>query len=694
MKKPIFKIYTVFFFGIFCALFSYFLSQRNNYTTQELAKFAESQLHKKENIAIEKLELLSTALKTIKPKDLFAKYEGSLSDLYEVEGIAIYVYRNDSLCFWTNNQPAIDLFEYGYETQAQLIKIRNGWYEYIKLKKMLNQKYSLIALITIKPEYDFENRYLNNNFSSWFKLPENTKLLAPVRYLNHSVTSKFGNPLFEIYRSNGLYKNQTIDNYVCILALIACLLFLVAFFLFLKSKINHQLLFVLVFTSICLTIRSAMMYFKIPEVFYRSSLYDAKLFADASSFYFSYLGDVLINSVLIFIISISVYKVDFKVKLNNRLKNIATLIGSLFVIVLFSIQIRLLIYSLVNNSTISYNINELFSFSLYSLIGLVSVGLLFFSFYLLSEKFIIFLLQLNFFKPIIALILGSLIILLFIACHLSSISCLDYLWPVVLMFIQFYLRKNKVSFNIIIVGFIVLVATFIVSSLFSNYEKINKKQTFEAIAMGLADRQDVIAENEFIKISNSIKKDLQLKNLLSSLPFNSDQIEQQLRQKNFTGYFERYEIIMSLFKGDCTPVFVNINAIYLNEDYFKEQIEKNSFQTICKDLYFIDKEKKSIKYIAKIDIEDLTKNPDKTFHLYLQLEPKLAVNLGTFPDLLLDKSLENKLESKRISYAVYDSNKLLTTFGEYQYPLFINNHFFNTSFDDGYEHFLIRQVKS
>ena len=58
----------------------------------------------------------------------------------------------------------------------------------------------------------------------------------------------------------------------------------------------------------------------------------------------------------------------------------------------------------------------------------------------------------------------------------------------------------------------------------------------------------------------------------------------------------------------------------------------------------------------------------------LQLEPKLAVNLGAFPDLLLDKSLENKLESK-ISYAVYESNKLLNTFGEYQYPLFINHAF-------------------
>ena len=73
--------------------------------------------------------------------------------------------------------------------------------------------------------------------------------------------------------------------------------------------------------------------------------------------------------------------------------------------------------------------------------------------------------------------------------------------------------------------------------------------------------------------------------------------------------------------------------------------------------------KKSIRYIAKIDIEDVNKTLIKRFIFYLQLEPKLAVNLGAFPDLLLDKSLENNLESKQLSYAVYESGKLLNTFG-------------------------------
>jgi signal transduction histidine kinase len=688
MEKYPFKLYVIFICGIFCAIFSYFLSQSNNYTTQELAKKAEINLQAKETIAKANLNLLSEALKTINPKELFVKYQGAITDLYKDEGIAVYVYRNDSLCFWTDNQPAIDLFAYTNETNVQLIKIRNGWYEFIKQKNDLPVNYTLVALVSIKPEYDFENRYLNNKFSSWLQLPENTKLITPINYLPHAVKSKFGPPLFEVYRSDGLYKTENLNSYAIFLNVIACLLFLWTLFLFLKIKIKREDVFILTFGAICFLIRTGMIYYKIPTVFYNGSLYDAKIFADGSSFYFSYLGDVLINSGLFFLIAILIFKSGYVLETKNKIVNTVVIILSLLFVIFFSLQIRVLINSLVNNSTISYNINELFNFSTYSLVGLLSIGLLIFAFYLCIEKIIILFIYREFFLIILSVVLVIGSITAFIFGKMYHVSALEYLWPVVLILISYLLKKFKASYNFINIGLIVLVTTFVVSSLFSKYEQLNKKQTFEALSLSLTDRQDVIAENEFNKISAAIKSDLKLKNLLSLLPLSSEQIEQSLRQQNFSGYFERYEIVMSLFKNDCTPVFMHVNPIFLNEDYFKQQIEKDGFQTISDDLYFIDKEKKSIRYIAKIDIEDVNKNPGKTFHLYLHLEPKLAVNLGAFPDLLLDKSLENQLETKHISYAVYESNKLLNTFGEYQYPLFINNSTFKTSTNDSYEHFL------
>lgn len=694
MDKRPFKLYIILFCGVLCALFSYFLSQSNNLTTKELVEQAEINLHEKETLAISKLDLLSDALKTIKPKDLFGKSKSIITDLYNIEGVAFYAYENDSLCFWTDNQPSVDLYVYTTKFNVQLIKIRNGWYEYIKQKDSLKTGYTLVALITIKPEYDFENRFLSNQFSNWLQLPENAKLVKPINFLNHAVKSKFGIPLFEVYRNDGLFKNDAINGFCVFLYLVACLLFLLSLYLFLKNKIKNPNLFILSFAAISFFIRTVMIYFKIPVEFYGVSLYDAKIFADASSFYFSYLGDVLINSGLIFLIALIFYKSSISVKIKNKLLNIILIICYFTFIIFFSIQIRILINSLVNNSTISYNINELFNFSTYSIIGIISIGFLIFAFYLCLEKIVIALVFNKYFirfSSVAVIVLGVFCLSI---KSLQSLISLEYLWPIVLFLISWFLRKYRASYNFINVGLIVLAVTFIVSSLFNKYEQLNKNQTFEALSLSLTDRQDIIAENEFIKISSAIKSDSKLKNLLSLLPLSSEQIEQRLRQIHFSGYFERYEIVMSLFKNDCTPIFLNLNPIYLNEDYFKQQIENEGSQTICDDLYYIDKQKKSIRYISKIEIEDVNKNPNKTFHLYLQLEPKLAVNLGAFPDLLLDKSFENKLESKRISYAVYESNKLLNTFGEYQYPLFINNNTFKLSINDSYEHFIFSPQKN
>jgi two-component system nitrogen regulation sensor histidine kinase NtrY len=690
MKKLPFKLYVIFSCGLLCALFSYFLSQSNNYTTKELVAVAEKRLHAKEDIAKSHLDVLSNALKDAKPNDLFVKYNGIISDLYKNEGIAVYVYSNDSLCYWSDNQPAVDLFAYTNETDVQLIKMRNGWYEYIKQKTDAKLNYTLVALISIKPEYDFENRYLNNKFSKWLQLPENTKLITPINYLDHAVKSKFGPPLFEVYREDGLFKSKSSNTYVCFIYIIACMLFLWALFLLLKTKIQNDIVFVVTFSAACLVIRSLMIYFKVPAAFYNASLYDAKIFANASSFYFSYLGDVLINSGVIFLIAALIYKVPKGVSIQNKFLQLLTDVLFVVIIILSSLQIRLLIFSLVNNSTISYNINELFNFSAYSLIGILSVGFLIFAFYLCLEKFISMYIDHKNFAGILFSFSIICIATAFVLSKSNQSHVFDYLWPLLLVLISYFLRRFKATYNFINIGLIVLMSTFIVSTLFSKYEQLNKKQTYEAISLGLTDRQDVIAENEFNKISAAIKSDAQLKNLLSLLPLSNEQIEQNIRQRNFSGYFERYEIVMSLFKNDCTPIFIHLNPVYLNEDYFKDQIEKGGSQTICDDLYFIDKDKKSIRYIAKIDIEDLNKNPDKTFRLFIQLEPKLAVNLGAFPDLLLDKSLENKLESKQISYAVYESNKLLNTFGEYQYPLFVKNNTFNPAPNDSYEHFMYR----
>ena len=653
----------------------------------------EAALHQKETTAENYVNELSTDLKKMTPNALFVKYQHVFVNLYRKEGIALYVYRRDTLCFWSDNQPTIDLQINNQEKQVELIKMRNGWYEAIQQKITWPHNYTIKALIAIKTEYDFENRYLKNQFSEWFHLPLYVKLVVPIQDAGYAIKSKFGHTLFEVGHLNALYANHGISSWSSLWYLLAYVMFLISSYMLLRQKIKHKFYLILVFSLFCLVSRTIMIYMKVPVSIYNHLLYDPKLFADASSFYFSSLGDVLINSIMLFSLAILFSRIN-KLNDSNKTQRLPYLIVVYTVLfVVFSTQIRTLIYSLVNNSTISYNINDLFNISIYSFIGFFSVGLLLFAFYKCTEQVIFLfegkLMHYIIFCFIVMLALG------FVYRYDTSVDkdLFDYFWPLPLLLVSFFLQTRQVSRHFLGVGSIILMNAFTVSFLFHKFESINKKQTFEALALNLSDSRDIIAEHEFNKISKSIRENELLKTLISSGTQNSSQIEQVLRQQNFSGYFERYDITLSLFKHDCTPVFMHLNPMYLNEDYFLNQIEECGSPTLCKDLYFVYKEKKTMRYVAKIDIED-TYHPDKTVHLFLQMEPKLAVNLGAFPDLLLDKSLENKIESRQISYAVYESNKLLQNFGEYQYPLFINKSPLDVLMNDAYRHFLYHPQKN
>lgn len=681
--------------AILCFFVSYFISRHNYKTTHELALRAENKLHEKELIAKKQLEKFARILKDTRPKNVFKQLKSEVTDEFSDDDISYYLYENDSVRFWTNNQPAVDLYAYATSSNIQLINIRNGWYEYIRQTDSIDKPYTAVALIAIKPEFDIENKYFVNKFSSWLELPDNTQLNNTVSYLDHAVKSRFGNVLFEIYRSDGLYRDKTLNTIASFFAVFAILFAALFVFQLLKHRLSNKGLLLLVFGSICFIARTVMIYFKIPEIFYNTSLYDVRVFANADSFYFTYLGDVLVNSILIFSFAVFVYKTKYEISKYNMLINVLAYFVGFSVVGYFSYNISELIKSLINNSTVVYNINDFFAITWYSLIGLFSVALLMYAFYLLLEKSVLLALRnVEVTKKLIWLFFISVIVVAF-CLWLSKLSLFDYLWPVPFVVVAFLLKKYKATYNFINIGLIVLISTIVISGLFYKYEAINKKQNFDALSLNLADRQDIIAENEFNKISNSLKNDVKIKNLLSLLPLSADQFEQSLRQVNFSGYFERYEIVMSLFKNDCSPVFKTTDPLYLNEDYFSEQIKNDGYQTICDDLYFIDKPDKPIRYIARVEIEDFNKNPEKTYRLYIQFEPRLANNLGSFPDLLLDKSLQDRFASQNISYAVYQSNKLQTSFGDYQYPIYIDGiDVFKQNKQDEFKHNVYNNQKS
>ena len=670
MKKSIInKAISYLLLSILVGAIAYFIDLKNNYSTQKLAEIAEYNLQKKEVIAEEKLLELRQSIKIDFPKKLNLTKSDIYSELYKTEGIGLYAYQNDSLIYWSDNEPAIDLIDLNIKSFSEIIKLRNGWYECLTITNRKSDNISVFALIKLKTEYDFENKYLKNEFSNWLKLPINTEIIIPANLAEHSISSKYGHTLCEIKRDETYYKDLDSN-------LISCSLFLICFLFLLISMYNASKQFfqnkwlqsVFLFIGV-LVIRTLMIHFKIPNCFYLSNLYNATVFANADSFYFSLLGDVLINSILLLFISFNLLTSKINLTHISFSKKLTILIFFSLFLFMYGMLVPSLIHSLITNSHITFNINRIFDFNYYSLIGIISISTSLLGFYFTLEKLII--LYIKSFNPKRQhlFIFGSSILLIIFFLIILKADLFFYLWFLPLAITSYLLNQFKISANFMNTGLKILIVALCVSVFFNKYEESNKRNTFMALSYILTDRQDAIAENEFSKIIQNLKKDSKLKNLISLLPLSAQQIEQSIKQVNFSGYFERYDVVLSLFKKN-QPIFQLNEPKYTTINYFENQIEQLSHPTICENLYFLDKKNKPIRYIGKLNLSSYDFYKDSSYCLYFQLDPKLINNIGVFPDLLLNKTLENRVENKHISYAVYENNKLQMSFGTYTYPAY------------------------
>jgi signal transduction histidine kinase len=663
---------------------AYFIDLKNNYSTQKIAEIAEYNLHKKEVIAEEKLSELLQSIKNDFPKKINLTSSELYSELYKTEGVGLYAYQNDSLIYWSDNEPAIDLVNLKIKSFSEIIKLRNGWYECLTINKNKSNNISVFALIKLKTEYEFENKYLKNEFSNWLKIPIHTDIIIPANVAEHSITSKYGHALFEIKRNETYYKDLDI-NLISSALFIICLLFLMisiynATIQFIKNKWLQS---VFLFMSI-LFIRTIMIYFKIPNCFYLTNFYNATIFANADSFYFSLLGDVLLNSILLLFFSFHLFTSKINLTHIAFSKKLTIVIVYLFFLFMYAILVPSLIHSLITNSHITFNINRIFDFNYYSFIGIISISFSLLGFYFILEKLIIICIKHFNVKRQFILICGSTLILIILLLIIFKADVFFYLWFLPLAITSYLLNQFKISANFMNTGLKILIVAFCMSVFFNKYEESNKRNTFMALSYILTDRQDAIAENEFSKIIQNLKKDSKLKNLISLLPLSSQEIEQSIKQVNFSGYFERYDVVLSLFKKN-QPIFQLNETKYSTINYFENQIEYGSHPTIFENLFFIDKKNKPIRYIGKLNLSSYDFYKDSSYCLYFQLDPKLINNIGVFPDLLLNKTLENRVENKHISYALYENNKLQMSFGNYTYPAY---YFKNKNLDNRVQHYI------
>lgn len=661
----------------------------------------EQVLHKKELRLNDEMLALAKRAEQQNYYQLFAQKPEYYNRLMEKEGLALLIYENDTLKFWSDNSIAVENWVKEVCLDSRTAKLRNGWFEVVHPTSNSTTTKTIVGLVLIKNEYPYQNKYLVNEFQKDFSVPAETKLITDNPNASNGVKNINNEYLFSLQfnpANNSISLSAYLAAFLNVLAFFFLVLFVRDRALGLQSRIGKNNA-VLVFALALFVFRYLSIRFAFPEGFYSFDLFGPKIFADASSVWLTSLGDLLINMVLLFYVSyifFSEFNFDaLLLRIQKWNKIIVTFIAFLAYF-WFSWLITKLFSGVIQNSNIPFSINNLFSLNEYSYVGIIVFGLLLFVYFLFADKMVVVLKRfaLNNKQYTLVFIVSSALHIL-ISHLLGTLDLIIVLWPFVLILSIALIRKKQSTYPFSGIVFLVFLFSLYAVHVLVKHTEIKELESRKIYAEKLAAEQDPVAELLFQDIEKKLNQDSVLVSFVSGIEKQPTEFEKRVKQQYFSGFWEKYDVHVALFDSMCVPVIRSQNAVFDNTLYFDELIANGAYPTSCEHFYFLNNTTGKISYLAKLPLFKAPGSTAKYGTLYIELDAKFISDEIGFPELLLDRNIGLSQELTNYSYAKYKRGQLINQYGKFQYNLTSqgfekNNDEFEIKKADGFNHLLYK----
>ena len=553
-----------------------------------------------------------------------------------------YVEDESGMVYWSDNRVnTIRIDESGF------YNFSNGWYEVIVKKGAFKHVY---ALISIKRDYRYQNKYLEDHFLEPFNLASSWKL--------HADSSHFAKVMHSINGYKVFIKNHDVitkpSGAIIFFEWVGLFCFIIGLFYFFiefHSKLTGTLLFTL---SLVIS-KLAFTYFEFPKFIYRQDIFSSDYYQVNS--FFSSLGDIFLTGLFFITLILFIYKNFRKVKLNvDDINKMAIfLIFGIVIALIFSL-VFYFVTSVSSQANVALDFTNILDFNTYSLITYMIIATLFVSAHLTGD--IIFSkLEWKGNSYMIAFWMG---IIITITISVILIQDIGLLGIALILLLQFWHHYRSVSYSI---GSAVLIifGYAIISSLIINLE-VNKREIEWRVehAMDHANERDEIAENLMRELGSDIEKDPIVREYISEPWDNREELNKYLNKYYFNGYWSKFSIQSTATEPSDSMMVHPENVMVHCNNYFNDIILDNG-KKISDNLFFIENSEGISAYIAKF-------NPIGDIFLYIEFDSDLKdAGLG-FPELLTDEKLQIKSFNPKYSYAKYSNNELISSSGTFSFP--------------------------
>lgn len=574
-------------------------------------------------------------------------------------------------------------------------KILNGWY--VTRKTSLQTEdgllYKIIFLIPVKWDYYIENQYLENKFTAVKDIEKSYDISTTPTELEIKGTD--GKPLFYISQTSSepVFHDNIFAIWFRLLGTILVLFFLHILANYIVRKNGFPWALVVLLGSLII-LRTLTYFLPFPFNFYHLELFDPAIYS--SGFVLRSLGDLLINSLLFIWVVLFIryhFRYDFSSIRFKKTWHKYVVAGAISLMMFgFTVLCGQIIRTLVSDSQISFDVINFFSLNIYTVVGFivlscVAVGYFFLIQILLQPLNTFLRSHISYLYLIIASV-GLVVLTLFPHSNNLSFNIFLLVWLLLFIFLLNFRVLLLQAYHLVSSKFIFWLFFFSVSITVVIFFENNAKELDERkkFAINLANKADpsgpVMMNIVLTDFRNDYLADIFYK---FKSAVTNNWLKDSLLNENFSGYLNKYDTKIYTFDEDEEPLFNRDSSSF---NALNTVIQSQGKPTAIPDLFYYDVSYDRFNYISKKEVADSTGK--LLGYIFILSSPKKYKSDALYPELF-SKGNNKSIESSTVyAFAVYNKNRLSTSYNDYPFRTNIDNkgftyNEFKTIHNNGYE---------
>jgi signal transduction histidine kinase len=585
-------------------------------------------------------------------------------------GVWLFTYKNNQLSFWSGvrilpQSPA------PYKEGPSFIKEVNGYYQVIRKTE---GDFTALFFIPVKSTYAFQNKYFHNTFNKDLLTDNNVDIADISDNMVYNVRSVNHHYLFSIKLKPGNINHQFyyFEIILWILGFLTLCTLIHNLCTYIANKGHTIISFITLAIFIAVT-RFINLHYNWPDLS-SFEVFNPKLYA--SSAVFRSLGDFTLNILAICWLAAFVYYNRFKIlrRTPGVFLSYLILTGGCMVIVIMAYMLLNLFNGLVINSSISFDVTNVFNLSGFSLLGVLMLCFSFLLFYLLNDTFLVIV------KRLVIPTRQKVIIFILFVVGATAFTFIQHAPSVFYILTGLFTAIRAYSIwqgsgKLHAGAFLSLLAICSVISAIklNTFQAIKETRVRQELINKLEVADDATSDEIFGSIEEKIIADTALVNYFNPNNRNDEYLKNYLQKSYFDGYLSRYDLKMYVFNKAGQSITNDKN--YLLDD-FKDLVAYSSIK-VSNYFYY---ENNSFGFQSYFAILPVYNKHTVLGTLVVSLVSKPIIAPTTFSETLVNGEIKSNIEFKDYSYAFYtdiskgEPGHLLNQSGKYVYSL-VNNEF-------------------